>query len=57
MMIFTYVGKKSMGGKMNASLDPDPSGTYLSDIYMSTSHGDGTWNAPTAIEALNTKSQ
>jgi len=42
---------------MNASLDPDPSGTYLSDIYMSTSHGDGTWNAPTAIEALNTKSQ
>jgi len=55
MMIFTYVGKKSMGGKLNAMLEPDQNGTYLSDIYMSMRSADSTWKVPTPITALNTK--
>ncbi|MCC6370807.1 MAG: PD40 domain-containing protein, partial [Bacteroidia bacterium] len=55
MMIFTYVGRKSMGGKLNAALEPDQDGTYLSDIYMSMKNADSTWKVPTPITTLNTK--
>ncbi|HQQ93636.1 MAG TPA: hypothetical protein PLQ93_03710 [Bacteroidia bacterium] len=55
MMIFTYQGKKSMGGKLNASLEPDPKGEYTSDIYMSTRVNDSTWGTPAPVTALNTK--
>ncbi len=55
MMIFTYVGKKSMGGKLNAMLQPDRDGAYLSDIYMSLRESDSTWKEPVPITALNTK--
>lgn len=55
MMIFTYQGKKSVGGKVNASLQADPNGVYTSDIYMSTRATDSTWKTPEPIKALNTK--
>jgi len=55
MMIFTYQGKKSMGGKVNASLQPDPNGVYTSDIYMTTRNADSTWKPAVPITALNTK--
>jgi tetratricopeptide (TPR) repeat protein len=55
MMIFTYVGRKSMGGKLNAMLEPDKDGSYLSDIYMSMKNADSTWKVATPITALNTK--
>jgi hypothetical protein len=55
MMIFTYVGRKSMGGKVNAALEPDPNGIYTSDIYMSSRNPDQTWKMPVPVTALNTK--
>lgn len=55
MMIFTYVGKKSMGGKVNAALQSDQNGSYTSDIYMSTRNTDSTWKMPEPVTALNTK--
>jgi len=55
MMIFTYQGKKSTGGKVNTSLEPDPKGEYTSDIYMSIKVNDSTWGTPNPVTALNTK--
>jgi hypothetical protein len=55
MMIFTYQGKKSTGGKVNTSLEPDPKGEYTSDIYMSIKVNDSTWGSPNPVTALNTK--
>ncbi len=55
MMIFTYQGKKSTGGKVNASLESEPKGEYTSDIYMRLKVNDSTWGMPTPITALNTK--
>lgn len=55
MMIFTYVGKKSVGGKVNASLQADAGGAYTSDIYMSLKLNDSTWKAPVPVTTLNTK--
>lgn len=34
-LIYTYRGKKSMGGLQNAYLQPDPLGAYTEDIYES----------------------
>ncbi len=55
MMIFTYQGRRSMGGKQNASLESDPNGTYLSDIYMSQRNPDSTWKTPVPVKSLNTR--
>lgn len=55
MMIFTYVGKKSMGGKVNAALQSDQNGIYTSDIYMSIRNPDSTWKMPEPIISLNTR--
>jgi hypothetical protein len=55
MMIFTYQGKKSTGGKVNASLESDPKGEYTSDINMSIKVNDSTWGSPNPVTALNTK--
>ncbi len=56
MMIFTYVGRNSMGGKQNAQMKYDPNGVYLSDIYISyKDSATGQWQPAQAIEALNTR--
>jgi hypothetical protein len=55
MMIFTYVGKKSLGGKMNDKMESDNNGIYTSDIYMSTRNPDMSWKTPVPVTALNTK--
>lgn len=55
MMIFTYVGKKSLGGKVNAKLEKDPNGSYTSDIYMTTRKLDSAWRTPQPILTLNTR--
>lgn len=57
MMIFTYKGRKSTGGKMNNSLEPDPNGNYTADMYMSTKVNDSTWGSPSPITAINTKAE
>jgi outer membrane biosynthesis protein TonB len=56
MMMFTYVGKKSMGGKMNAQMNYDANGLYLSDVFISKKDAtSGKWLPPEPVEALNTK--
>lgn len=54
IMIFTYAGAKSTGGKQNESLKPDPNGKYLLDIYKSEKKADGSWGNPNPIDVLNT---
>lgn len=54
MMIFTYAGKKSMGGKLNENLKPDENGEYREDIFMSLKTADSTWSDPVGITSLNT---
>lgn len=55
IMIFTYVGERSMGGKVNYAMKQDPNGEYLSDIFMSRKDSSGTkWMKPEPIAALNT---
>lgn len=55
-MIFTYVGFKSTGGKLNESLQSDPvNGLFRSDIYKSTRDATGTkWSKPEPMKTLNT---
>lgn len=56
MMIYTYVGEKSMGGKMNPKLEPDPTGIYTSDIFFTKKDSAaGKWSFPSPLTALNTK--
>lgn len=54
VLIFTYVGKNSLGGKRNESLKPDSTGAYCSDIYKSTKNNKGDWTPPEPITDLNT---
>lgn len=54
MMIFTYAGKKSMGGKLNDELKADENGQYREDVFMSVKTADSTWSEPVGIPSLNT---
>jgi tetratricopeptide (TPR) repeat protein len=55
MIIFTYCGKNSMGGKMNEQLRSDEKdGHYGEDIMMSIQETDSTFGPPIALESLNT---
>jgi hypothetical protein len=54
IMIFTYAGKKSTGGKLNDDLKPDQNGEYREDIFMSVKQADSTWGEPSGIPSLNT---
>jgi len=56
MLIYTYIGNKSMGGKLNTALQSDPiNGVYLSDIFTATRDASDTkWNKPEPMKNLNT---
>ncbi len=54
MMIFTYAGKKSTGGKLNEELKPDVNGEFREDVFMSIKKADSTWSDPVGIPSLNT---
>jgi hypothetical protein len=55
VMIFTYKGKKSMGGKLNNQLQPDEDeGEYHEDIYVSVMGPDSVWGPPQSMEGINT---
>ncbi|MBA2613463.1 MAG: PD40 domain-containing protein [Bacteroidetes bacterium] len=56
MMVFTYTGVKSKGGKINEVLMiPDSvHGIYLEDVYMSIKAND-IWQAPVSLENINSK--
>jgi hypothetical protein len=56
MLIYTYVGNKSNGGKLNYALQSDPiNGIYTSDIFISMRDSSDTkWTSPEAVKTLNT---
>ncbi len=53
LMVFTYKGVKSKGGKMNSFLTPDPQGAYTEDLYFSKKEK-GKFTAPEPLEEINT---
>ncbi|MEO6304266.1 MAG: hypothetical protein ABIP51_13960 [Bacteroidia bacterium] len=56
MMVFTYTGAKSKGGKINETLmTPDSvHGIYLEDIFMSIKAND-LWQTPVPLDNINSK--
>lgn len=52
-IIFTYRGKGSMGGLVDANNKPDANGDYNEDIFISKKIN-GVWQKPTGITELNT---
>lgn len=55
ILIFTYRGEKSTGGKLNSTGDPDPNGIYYGeDIFISTKQGNDEWSLSSPIVELNT---
>lgn len=54
MMIFTYAGKKSLGGKLNEELKADENGEYREDVFISVKTNDSLWSAPAPVNSLNT---
>jgi Tol biopolymer transport system component len=56
LMVYTYVGKNSIGGKQNAQMKADPQGNYLSDIYMTRRDSTGRgWVKPQPVLSLSTR--
>lgn len=56
VIIYTYVGAKSMGGLLNDQLQKDAEeGTYHEDVFISTKTKDATWEQPLGVSSLNTK--
>ena len=55
-LIYTYVGNKGLGGKLDDAGKSDPiNGVYRSDIYMAERDASDTkWNAPKPLNTLNT---
>ncbi len=53
LMVFTYRGVKSKGGRLNAFLTPDPMGSYNEDIYISKKIK-GNYTAPEPLDSINT---
>ncbi|MBL4752418.1 MAG: PD40 domain-containing protein [Flavobacteriales bacterium] len=55
IMIFTYRGKKSTGGRQDAYAEPDPKGQYYEDVFQSVKLGGESWSEPERIgENINT---
>jgi tetratricopeptide (TPR) repeat protein len=54
-LIFTYVGEKSKGGKMNSLMVADPYGEYREDVYVSHKENDG-FSKPIPLDSINTNS-
>ncbi|MBL4736393.1 MAG: PD40 domain-containing protein, partial [Flavobacteriales bacterium] len=55
IMIFTYRGAKSTGGRQNIYAEPDPKGRYFEDVFQSVKLGGETWSEPERIgENINT---
>ena len=48
VLIFTYKGIKSAGGKLNEIYEPDPDGEYSEDVFVSYKK-DGKWSEPASI--------
>lgn len=53
VMIFTYVGKESTGGRQNKLQQPFDYGDYYEDVFQSKKVN-GEWTKPLAIKNINT---
>jgi len=53
MMVFTYSGKKSKGGRVNAAGEKADVGIYMEDAYVSFKQND-TFQTPRPLENINT---
>jgi len=51
-VVFTYVGKQSKGGKVNAFLQPDERGIYTEDVYASIRVND-EFTQPFPLDSIN----
>jgi hypothetical protein len=55
VMIYTYRGDKSTGGRQNEYAEPDPKGRYYEDVFQAVKLGGETWSEPERIgENINT---
>jgi Tol biopolymer transport system component len=54
IMIFTYVGKESTGGRQDKMQQPFPYGDYYEDVFQSVKVND-QWTKPRGIASINTK--
>ncbi len=52
-MIFTYAGAKSIGGRLNETLQPDRYGNFQEDIYMAVKEN-GEFKQAFGLDSLNT---
>lgn len=53
VLIFTYKGEKSVGGRMNMHYEPDPEGEYSEDVFIAYKNN-GKWSDPASIgEKIN----
>lgn len=56
IMLFTYRGKNSIGGKLNSQLQPDEEeGQFNEDVYLSIRNADSSWTQPVSVAEVNTK--
>ncbi len=53
MLVFTYNGERSVGGRQNEYMQPDPKGYYMEDLYYSIKKNGEFENAKT-LDSLNT---
>ena len=57
VMVLTYMGPNSLGGKMNQSLKTDLNfGKYYEDVLISYRDTNNLWTKPKGLEGINTKS-
>lgn len=55
ILIFTYRGENSVGGRKNWDGESDPYGVYHEDIHMAEKGPEGDWLPPEPIEKLNSE--
>lgn len=55
VLIYTYAGEKSKGGKLNNLMAPDPYGEFHEDVYISYKVKDA-FSEPTGLDSINTNS-
>ncbi len=53
LLIYTYNGENSIGGRQNEYLQPDPKGFFMEDLYYSVKQN-GEFEKAHAIDSLNT---
>ncbi|HEY6162371.1 MAG TPA: hypothetical protein VI112_14155 [Bacteroidia bacterium] len=55
VLIYTYRGERSKGGKQFLPDQPDPQGEYFEDIFITTKDSTGQWKEPESIgDNINT---